>query len=92
MLKVYITKQFRKDYQRSISRGCDPDKLQELLNFLANEKDLPVKHKDHSLANSKDFNHVRECHIAPDWLLIYKICKKEKTLKLIRTGTHSDLF
>lgn len=92
MFKIYITKQFKKDYQRSVSRGCDPDKLQELLEFLTSEKKLPTKYKDHNLVNSKDFRHVRECHITPDWLLIYKICKKEKTLKLIRTGSHSDLF
>lgn len=92
MLKVYVTKQFKKDYRLNISRGNDPNVLQEVLDFLINEKDLPTRYRDHSLANSKNFKGVRECHMSPDWLLIYKICKSERILKLIRNGTHSDLF
>jgi mRNA interferase YafQ len=53
---------------------------------------LPPKYRDHSLVISKEYKNVRECHIEPDWLLVYRIENDELTLYLIRTGSHSDLF
>ena len=61
-----------------------------LLNYLQTKKALPISCKDHAL--SGDYSNFRECHIKPDWLLIYHIDDEELELFLLRTGTHSDLF
>ena len=92
MLKLEFTGQFKKDYKLAIKRGCDPKKFEEVISILRSEMPLPKKYKDHALANSKDYKDVRECHIQPDWLLVYKIVYKTLILKLIRTGSHSDIF
>lgn len=92
MLKIETTSQFKKDYKLAIKRGCDPQRLQEVLNMLVNQQSLPEKYRDHSLTNSRNYKDVRECHIQPDWLLVYKVENEKLVLKLIRTGSHSDLF
>lgn len=92
MLKIEMHKQFKRDYKLAVKRGCDPQKLSDVISILANEQPLPQKYKDHSLTNSKHYKNVRECHIEPDWLLIYKIVGQTLVLELMRTGTHSDLF
>lgn len=92
MLKTEFTGQFKKDYKLAIKRGCDPNELQNVITIIASEQPLPQKYKDHALTNSKNYKDVRECHIEPDWLLIYKIYNDTLILKLIRTGSHSDLF
>ena len=71
-------------------RGYDLHLLTEIIELLANGQQLPAKNRDHSL--SGNFVGCRECHITPDWLLIYEITEKELFLYLTRTGTHSDLF
>ena len=60
--------------------------------MLCNEQPLPERYRDHALINSRQYKDVRECHIQPDWLLIYRIVRDRLILKLIRTGSHSDLF
>ncbi|MBR3671159.1 MAG: type II toxin-antitoxin system YafQ family toxin [Spirochaetia bacterium] len=92
MLRIEFSGQFKRDYKLALKRGCNPEELQTVLTFLATEKELPPKYKDHPLKNSKEYKGMRECHIEPDWLLIYKIENRLLILKLIRTGTHSDLF
>lgn len=92
MLKVEFTGQFKKDYKLAMKRGCNPGKLQEVVSLLINEEPLPEKYRDHALTDSRNYRSMRECHIEPDWLLVYKIEQKVLILKLIRTGTHSDLF
>ena len=92
MLSVEFTTQFKKDYKLAIKRGCDPDKLMEVVELLANRQELPAKYKDHALVNSRNYKDVRELHIQPDWLLVYKIYENRLVLELIRTGSHSDLF
>lgn len=92
MLKPEFTTQFKKDYKVAMKRGCDPDKLKAVIALLCAECPLPANYRDHSLQNSKDYPDVRECHIEPDWLLVYKIVQDRFILRLIRTGTHSDLF
>ena len=66
--------------------------FQKVISLLANEQPLPAKYRDHALTSTKEYKDVRECHIQPDWLLIYKVYKDSLILKLIRTGSHSDLF
>ncbi len=71
-------------------RGYNLDLLTEIIQCLAEGQSLPAKNRDHAL--SGNFAGCRECHIAPDWLLIYEISDNELFLYLTRTGTHSDLF
>ncbi len=84
------TSQFKKDLRTAQKRGYDLDLLKEVINILADGESLPQKNRDHLL--SGDYSGCRECHIAPDWLLIYEISDNELYLYLTRTGTHSDLF
>ena len=82
------TNQFKKDYKAMQKRGKDIAKIKFVITELANEKDLPPSNKDHLLTgNYKD---CRECHIEPDWLLVYELFETE--IRFLRTGTHSDLF
>ena len=92
MLKIEFQGQFKKDFKLAVKRGCDIAELQKVISLLANEQPLPEKYRDHALTNSKKYKDVRECHIQPDWLLIYKVDNDILILMLIRTGTHSDLF
>ena len=92
MLKVGFTGQFKKDYKLAIKRGCDPKELERVITFLVNEQPLPEKYRDHALTNSRNYKDMRECHIELDWLLVYKVLKETLILRLIRTGSHSDLF
>ena len=92
MLRIEFTGQFKRDYKLAVKRGCDPALLQDVITLLAGEKPLPEKYRDHALVNSRNYKDVRECHIEPDWLLIYKIVRDTLILRLIRTGSHSDLF
>ena len=87
---IRTTKQFRKSLKRVERRGCNIDLLDEVVDMLAKGNKLPEKNKDHSLKG----NYIghRECHIAPNWLLIYKITEKGLILLLTDTGTHGDLF
>lgn len=91
MLKICFRKQFRKDYKRVLKQpGHTPELLQEVLDYLVQEQPLPEKYRDHALSgNYADF---RECHILPDWLLIYKVEEDILILTLTRTGSHSELF
>ena len=92
MLKPEFTGQFKKDYKLAVKRGCDPKKLEEIISLLCSEIPLPEKYRDHALVNSRDYKGMRECHIQPDWLLVYEVVREMLILKLIRTGSHSDLF
>ena len=73
-----------------MKRGCNPQKLEEVVTLLVNEQPLPEKYRDHALVDSRNYKDVRECHIEPDWLLIYKIVKDTLILKLIRTAICFD--
>ncbi len=84
------TSKFQKDLKKAEKRGYKLSLLIEVINSLADGKPLPEKNKDHALAGN--FIGCRECHITPDWLLIYEISEDELILYLTRTGTHSDLF
>lgn len=90
MLKIKYHKSFKKDIKRAKSRGFDLDKLKKVIEMLVIGEQLPEKYKDHCL--SGNYSGYRECHIQPDWLLIYEINNDELILALYRTETHSDLF
>ncbi len=87
---VKPTKKFVKDLKRAEKRGYAIDQLTEIIRKLANGEPLPAKNRDHGLTG--DYAGCRECHITPDWLLIYELVEDALILYLIRTGTHSDLF
>ena len=90
MLEIVLSNKFKKDYKLLRRRGYDLSLLENVVNLLAAGKPLPAKCKDHLLVG--DYSGCRECHITPDWLLIYEIIDNELVLYLTRTGTHSDLF
>ena len=92
MLKLEFTGQFKKDYKLALKRGCKPEKLEEVITLLCENRPLPEKFRDHQLQNSRNYKGIRECHIEPDWLLIYRIVDERLILELIRTVTHGDLF
>jgi mRNA interferase YafQ len=88
MLEVNQLNSFERDLKRIKKRGKPLHKLQEIIELLAHQHPLPARQRDHMLTGN--WQGTRECHIEPDWLLIYKVV--ESTLTLIRTGSHSDLF
>ncbi len=90
MLKVRFSAKFKKDFKIIVRRGYDISLFEEVLMQLREEKVLPERYNDHALKG--DYIGHRECHITPDWLLIYKKEKDMITLSLTRTGSHSDLF
>ncbi len=79
---------FKKDYKRSIRRGKKEEKLKEVIDILLSGNSLPEKYRNHPLKGG--YTSCMECHIEPDWLLIYRIIDNQ--LYLERTGSHSDLF
>lgn len=90
MLKIEYGAAFKKDFKKIKKRGYNLTYLEKVLKLLVELKPLPNKYKDHALlGNYKGF---RECHIQPDWLLIYRIDEGVLTLTLTRTGSHSDLL
>ena len=88
MKAVFQTSQFRKDIKKAGKRGKDLTKLMEVIRLISNGSPLPDKHRDQPL--SGNWSGSRDCHMEPDWLLIYRV--DEECLFLERTGTHSDLF
>ena len=89
-LTIKTTKRFDKDLKKLKKRKYDLKLLAKIINKLSDSEILPEKYRDHYLTG--DYKGFRECHIQPDWLLIYKIEKNILVLTLSRTGTHSDLF
>ena len=89
-LNVIWTTQFKKDYRKASKRNLPIGLLDDIIRKLAAGERLPEKNRDHAL--SGNWAGFRECHILPDWLLIYRIEDDVLVLTLARTGSHSDLF
>lgn len=87
---VQWSKKFKKEYKLAIKRNYKIEELDEIIRILANGEVLPEKYRDHELEGN--YKKHRECHIRPDWILIYKIEQNTLVLELTRTGTHADLF
>ena len=87
---VIVTSKFKKDVKRMKRRGYDINTLKDIIQKLSDNQPLPEKNKDHNLHG--DYEGCRECHITPDWLLIYEKWNNSLFLYLIRTGSHSDLL
>lgn len=90
MLKIETHTSFKKDYRRIKRRGYNMALLEEVIRILAEGKSLPLKYRNHTLSGK--YNQFQECHITPDWLLVYIIRQDELILCLMRTGSHSDIF
>ena len=84
------TSRFKKDFKLAEKQGLNIAELEHVVTMLANGDVLPEKYKDHELRGN--YNGHRECHIEPDWLLIYKIAEDVLILSLVRTGSHSKLY
>ena len=87
---IQRTSQFKKDFKLAEKQGLDITELEKVVNILAGGATLPLEYRDHELKG--DYSGYRECHIEPDWLLIYKIYEDVLVLSLVRTGSHSRLF
>lgn len=90
MLDLIVTKAYKRSYKLMARRGYDMSLLDEVIAVLREEMELAPKYRDHALHGKH--NGYRECHVEPDWLLVYLIRKNALTLTLIETGTHSDIF
>ena len=90
MLKIVLSNQFKKDLKLASKRGYKLELLEKTVDKIANSIKLEDKYRDHALTGN--YIGFRECHIQPDWLLIYRIENDELILFLSRTGSHSDLF
>ena len=88
MKAIFQTSQFKKDFKRIKKRSKDLSKLKEVVSVIANSEALEERHRDHAL--SGNWSGSRDCHIEPDWILIYRV--DGEFLFLERTGSHSDLF
>lgn len=90
MRKIFFTTQYKKDLKLALRRNLPEEKLNEVIKMLAMDEVLPESNLDHPLKGQ--YKGCRECHIQPDWLLIYSKEGEVNLLSLVRTGTHSDLF
>lgn len=89
-VEIIMSNKFKKDLKTAAKRNYDLGLLNEVVDTLASGLVLPPKYRDHELTG--DFSGFRECHIKPDWLLVYRVVEEKLVLLLFRTGTHSDLF
>lgn len=90
MLRPIYERSFKKDYEKSKRRGLNIAKLKSIVDDLVNERILNAKHRNHKLGGK--FVGYWECHIEPDWLLIYRKDEQNVYIYFVRNGTHSDLF
>lgn len=90
--KIDFTKNFKKQLKKIIKQNKDINELLEIITKLANLEQLEPKYKNHKLIDDKTYKDCMECHIKPDWLLIYKYEDNELVLLLFATGSHSELF
>lgn len=90
MREIYFENHFKKDVKRIKKRGLRLEEMYAVIDLLAQDMPLPAKYRDHALTGN--FSGLRECHIRPDWLLIYHLHENQLILTLSRTGSHADLF
>ena len=92
MLKIKTRKQFEKDYKKIRKQGMPVREMWDIVRKLQRREKLPLRNRDHGLLNDGIFKNVRECHIRPDWVLVYAIQEEELILLLLRTGSHSEIL
>ena len=89
---VVTSNRFNKQLKKIIKQGKKVEKLSEVVKKIANKETLDIKYRDHALQDTKYYRNCRECHIEPDWLLIWEQYEEELLMLMINTGSHSDLF
>lgn len=89
---LVLSSNFKNQYKKIVKQGKDLDKIDEVIDKLAHFEVLDSKYRDHNLINDKYYKNCKECHIEPDWLLIYQYEDNKLNLLLIATGSHSELF
>lgn len=92
LYKVHSSTNFKKDLKKIVKQGKNIQKLENIVNKLANKGELEPKYRNHSLVDNKYYKGCKECHIEPDWLLVYKYKENELILLLIKTGSHSGVL
>lgn len=90
--KIDYTSDFKKQFKKIVKQGKNVNLLLEVITKLANFEELDLKYKNHHLINDKTYRDCMECHLKPDWLLVYKYINDNLVLLLVITGSHSDLF
>jgi mRNA interferase YafQ len=90
MYRIVRSSKYKRDYRLAVRQGKDIRKLEKVIDLLAAGRTLPAEYSDHPLKGG--YKGFRECHITPDWLLVYKIDRGILVLLLSRTGTHQDVF
>ena len=89
---LVLSSNFKKQYKKAAKQGKNLDKIDNVIDKLAHHEVLEPKYRDHSLINDKYYKNCRECHIEPDWLLVYQYEDNKLNLILIATGSHSEIF
>ena len=92
MYKIVLTSNFKNQYKKIVKQGKKIKNLKIVIEKLANKEKLDSKYKDHNLINDKYYKNCRECHIKPNWLLVYQYEDDKLNLLLMATGSHSELF
>ena len=90
MYELFASNKFKRDFKKCKRQNKNLQKLEATLTLLTASEPLPISRRDHNLTGN--YANHRECHIEPDWLLIYRINEDEKLIELVRTGSHSELF
>ena len=89
---IHYSNKFKKSLKKVLKQGKNLDKLLDVVDKLANKEELEPRYKNHKLINDKYYKNCGECHIEPDWLLIYQYEEDKLILLLVNTGSHSDVL
>lgn len=92
LFEVHTTSEFKRNLKKLKKQGKKLSKLEEVVIKLANKEELEIKYRNHSLNNDKYYKNCNECHIEPDWLLVYRYHENELILLLVNTGSHCEIF
>lgn len=90
--QIKFTSSFKKSLKKVLKQGKEFKKIKTIIVKLANKEELEIKYKNHELTDNKKFKNCKECHVEPDWLLVYKYYENDLILLLVETGSHSEIF
>lgn len=90
--QIKFTSSFKKSLKKVLKQGKEFKKIKTIIVKLANKEELEIKYKNHELNDNKKFKNCKECHVEPDWLLVYKYYENDLILLLVETGSHSEIF
>lgn len=90
--QIKFTSSFKKSLKKVLKQGKEFKKIKTIIVKLANKEELEIKYKNHELTDNKKFKNCKECHVEPDWLLVYKYYENDLILLLVETGNHSEIF